>query len=220
MTNKYYLLLLLFFFVFYGAAGLGAVGTYFCMYYMGDVSILGALSLCSSLPLSIGLLANPFLVKKLGTMRRVDCWGFAIYTLASVLFIPSTMAKSLPLMMGAIIIRTIGTAPMMGSVNALIAEASTQVYHTKGVHLEGTMYSCTSIGNKVGSGIGGAIVGWLLAFSGYDGMSAVQPASAVNMMFIIYAVVPVFVGAVITLVISRLTVEDENKKWAVEHADQ
>lgn len=218
-TNKYYLLLLLFFFLFYGYSGLGGgVGSYFCMYYLGDVSLLGVLTMCSSLPMAIGLLANPFLVKKMGTMRRVNFWGFVLYAVSSALFIPAAMSKSLPFMMAAMIFRTIGTAPMMGTVNALVAEASTQIYHTRGVHLEGTMFSCTSIGNKVGTGVGGAIAGWLLAFSGFDGMAAVQPDSAVNMMFIMYAVVPVFIGIAIALLINCLRVEDENKQWEADHA--
>ena len=106
---------------------------------------------------------------------------------------------------------------MMGTVNALIAEVSTQIYHYEGEHLEGTMYSCSSIGNKVGTGIGGAIAGWILAFSGFDGMAAVQTASAVNVMFGMYVFTPVITGALIVLVIYLLKVEDENKKWEAEH---
>ena len=102
-------------------------------------------------------------------------------------------------MMVLLCIRTIGNAPMMGTVNALIAEVS-------------TMYSCSSIGNKVGTGIGGAIAGWILAFSGFDGMAAVQTASAVNVMFGMYVFTPVITGALIVLVIYLLKVEDENKK--------
>ena len=108
---------------------------------------------------------------------------------------------------------------MMGTVNALIAETSEQVYHTKGVHIEGTMFSCTSIGNKVGTGIGGAIAGWLLAFSGFDGMAKIQTAGAVNMMFVMYAVVPVAIGALCALIIYMIRVEDENRAWEKAHAE-
>ena len=196
-TNKYYLLLLAFYFLY--------------------VSLLGPLTMCMSLPMSIGLLLNPFLVKKLGSMRRVNMWGFIVYTICSILFVPATMSRNLPLMMVILCIRTIGNAPMMGTVNALIAEVSTQIYHYEGEHLEGTMYSCSSIGNKVGTGIGGAIAGWILAFSGFDGMAAVQTASAVSVMFGMYVFTPIITGALIVLVIYLLKVEDENKKWEAEH---
>lgn len=220
VTNKYYILLLLFYLLFYGFSGLsGGVGAYFFTYYMGNVSLLGPVTMCASLPTSIGLLLNPFLVKKFGSMRKVNFYGFVLYTVASVLIVFATMNKNLPLMMLFTCIRTIGQAPMMGTVNALIAETSEQVYHTKGVHIEGTMFSCTSIGNKVGTGIGGAIAGWLLAFSGFDGMAKVQTAGAVNMMFVMYAVVPVAIGALCALVIYMIRVEDENRAWEAAHAE-
>ena len=40
------------------------------------------------------------------------------------------------------------------------------------------MYSCTSLGVKIGGGIGTAVVGWMLEFSGYVGKNATQPQSA------------------------------------------
>lgn len=218
LTNKYYLMLLAFYFLFYGGSGVsGGIGAYFCTYYMGDVSILGSLTMCQSLPMLLGLTINPFLVKKFGSMRKVNLRGYMLYTACGVLLIPAVMAKNLPLMMILLCIRTIGYAPMMGTVNALIAEVSTQIYHTKGMHLEGTMYSCSSIGNKVGSGIGGAIAGWILAFSGFDGMAAVQTTGAVNAMVGMYVITPLITGVLITLVIYFLKVEDENKKWEAEH---
>lgn len=48
------------------------------------------------------------------------------------------------------------------------------------------MYSCTSLGVKIGGGIGTAVVGWLLELSGYVGTHAVQPQSALNMMQFMY----------------------------------
>lgn len=218
VTNKYYLMLLLFYLLYYGYSGLsGGAGAYFFTYYMGDVSLLGPVTMCASMPMAIGLLANPFLVKKFGSMRKVNGYGFVVYTIMSIFIMIATFKKNLMLMMLFTCIRTVANAPMMGTVNALIAEVSTQLYHTKGVHLEGTMYSCTSIGVKVGTGIGGAIAGWLLALSGFDGMLATQPVSAVNMMVIMYAVVPVFIGAIIAFLIFRLRVEDDNRRWEAEH---
>ena len=54
------------------------------------------------------------------------------------------------------------------------------------------MFSCSSIGVKLGGGIGSAIVGWLLAWGNFDGTAAVQPTSAVNVIFFMYAVALIF----------------------------
>ena len=39
---------------------------------------------------------------------------------------------------------------------------------------------------KIGGGIGTAVVGWLLEFSGYIGTNATQPQSALDMMPVSY----------------------------------
>ena len=46
-------------------------------------------------------------------------------------------------------------------------------------------HSCTSLGVKIGGGIGTAVVGWMLEFSGYVGTNATQPQSALDMEEII-----------------------------------
>ena len=57
---------------------------------------------------------------------------------------------------------------------------------TKHKRVDGTMYSCASLGVKLGGGLGTAITGWLLAFSNYDKALAVQPESCINMLKIMY----------------------------------
>lgn len=52
------------------------------------------------------------------------------------------------------------------------------------------MYSCASLGVKLGGGLGTAITGWLLAFSNYDKALAVQPESCINMLKLMYLVIP------------------------------
>ena len=52
-------------------------------------------------------------------------------------------------------------------MNAVIASCSEYTYLTQGKRIDGTMYSCTSLGVKIGGGIGTAVVGWMLEFSGW-----------------------------------------------------
>lgn len=77
-------------------------------------------------------------------------------------------------------------------MNAVIAECSEYTYLTQGKRVDGTMYSCTSLGIKIGGGIGTAIVGWLLEISGYVGTNATQPASAITMLQVMYLWLPLY----------------------------
>lgn len=221
VTNKYYLLMLAFFLVFYGGSGIsGSATAYFCTYHLENVSIMGLLGMCKSVPMMLILTMNPVMVKKLGTMRKVNFFGFLFYTLSAAVLAFGALNKMIPLILLGLCGIGVGTGPMMGTSNALIAEVGTQIYHQKNVHLEGTMFSCTSIGTKIGSGIGSAIGGWLLAFSGFDGMAAAQPASAINMITGMYALTPIVMGILISLIIFFLKVEDDNKKWETQHLEQ
>ena len=78
------------------------------------------------------------------------------------------------------------------------------------------MYSCTSLGVKIGGGIGTALVGWLLEFSGYVGTSSVQPQSALSMMQFMYLWLPLIFDVLIMLILSRLNVEKANEKVKIE----
>lgn len=74
------------------------------------------------------------------------------------------------------------------------------------------MYSCTSLGVKLGGGLGVAIQGWLLELAGYKGTLAVQPDSAISMLQTMYLWLPVVITLVITFIMSRMKVEKANEE--------
>ena len=83
---------------------------------------------------------------------------------------------------------------------------------TKKKRVDGTMYSCTSLGIKLGGGIGTAITGWLLEFSKFDKNLDVQLDSCLNMLHIMYLWIPMVLSLIITFIMSRMNVEDANEK--------
>lgn len=82
------------------------------------------------------------------------------------------------------------------------------------------MYSCSSLGVKVGGGIGTAAVGWLLKLGGFVGTATVQSESAIRMIFNLYITFPFILGIVITVLLAFLDVEKANKKWDADHAQK
>jgi GPH family glycoside/pentoside/hexuronide:cation symporter len=81
-----------------------------------------------------------------------------------------------------------------------------------GKALTGLTNSGYSIGCKVGSGLGGAMVGWILTFAGYDGMAAVQSAGAISGIRFLFGAIP-FITSVLAAVLCWITnVEGELKK--------
>ena len=97
-------------------------------------------------------------------------------------------------------------------MNAMIASCSEYTYLTQGKHVDGTMYSCTSLGVKIGGGIGTAVVGWLMELSGYVGKNTTQPQSALDMMQFMYLWLPLIFDVLILVILSKMNVEAENER--------
>jgi hypothetical protein len=68
-------------------------------------------------------------------------------------------------------------------------------------------YSSGNAAAAFEQGIGTALAGWLLAFSGYVGGAEVQSASTLTMLHIMYLWIPMCINLVITLILSRMNVE-------------
>ena len=109
-------------------------------------------------------------------------------------------------------VAALGQGPWQGDMNAVIASCSEYTYLTKQKRVDGTLYSCTSLGVKLGGGLGTAIAGWMLAASGFAQGLAVQPESCINMLYFMYLWLPMLISLAITLVLSRMNVEETNEK--------
>lgn len=218
LKNPYYIIILGLYLVNYIYSGITqGSAIYFMTYYMGDPALLGTFSLFQLVPVMIILTLTPMLVKKMGSMWKVNLYARVITLLMGCVFIFGAVNKNLPVMLFATFFRNMAGGPLTGSLNALVAETSDYTWRTQKVRIDGVMFSCSSIGVKLGGGIGSAVVGWLLAAGGFDGQAAVQSASAVNMIFFMYAVLPLAFGVVMAILVYLMKVEKANKEWDAKH---
>ena len=123
---------------------------------------------------------------------------------------------NLPLMLIFTALASFGMSPLQGDLNALIAACSDYTYKTKHKRIDGTMFSCTSLGVKIGGGIGVALTGWLLEASGYIENAAVQSASCVSMLNFIYLWLPLIINIAIMCLLFFLKVEQANKELSTD----
>ena len=216
-SNKYYILIVAIYIVYYFMSNLTTgSAVYFMKQVLGDGSLLGLFSMMKMFPVIIALIFTPILVKKTGSMQKVNFWGYVISDILGIFLIFFAMQKNLSMMLLFMFLKGTFAGTMSGTLNALIAEISGYTYRTKGVHIDGMMFSCSSLGVKVGGGIGTAAVGWLLNASGYVGTAATQTSGAINMIFSMYITIPVILGVVITVLLGLMTVEKENKRMDME----
>ena len=210
LQNKYYLIICFSYILTQLYASVIGIGTYYTKYIMGDETIFSTISLAINITLVLSLTVLPFVIKKLGGMYKLNIWGYALAALSRVGVMVAAYMGSLPLMLAFTAVSTIGIAPLQGDMNALIACCSEYTTLTTGHRLEGMMYSCSSLGIKLGGALGTAICGWLLASAGYVENAAVQSASTVNMLNFLYLWMPVIINASVGFLLVFLRVEKAN----------
>ena len=217
VANKYYLMICGTYILqqLYGAM-LG-VGTYYMKYVMGNENLFSYFAWAINIPLIIALIITPALVTKWKGMYKLNLYGYALGTLGRALVVVAAYMGNIPLMFLFTGVAAFGMGPWQGDMNAVIAEASQYTYLTKGKRVDGTMYSCTSLGVKLGGGIGVALQGWLLEFAGYDGTVAVQAESCISMLKTMYLILPVVLTLIITFVMSRMKVEKANAELVAKN---
>ena len=210
VANKYYIMICGTYILQQLYSAMLGVGTFYMKYVMGDENLFSYFAWAINIPLIIALVITPALVTKWKGMYKLNLVGYAVGTLGRALVMVAAYMGNIPLMFLFTGVAAFGMGPWQGDMNAVIAEASQYTYLTKGKRVDGTMYSCTSLGVKLGGGIGVAIQGWLLEFAGYDGTLAVQPESCISMLKTMYLVLPVVITLIITFVMSRMKVEKAN----------
>ena len=116
---------------------------------------------------------------------------------------------NVPMMLVFSGLAAIGMSPLQGDLNALIAACSEYTFLTRHKRIDGTMFSCTSLGVKIGGGIGTALAGWMLIAN-----QPIQADSCIQMLYFMYLWIPMVINLIITLLLSKLKVEQANAKLA------
>ena len=218
LSNRYYLIILIVFILTQVFTATLNMGIYFMTYILGDAKLLGTFAWAINVPLIVGLLLTPLVVSRFGEMYRVNIGGYIIATLGRLGVLVAAYLHNIPLMLVLSGIAALGMSPLQGTLNAMIAEASEHTWLRTGKRIDGLMFSCTSLGVKVGGGLGTAVSGWLLAASHYDGHLDVQPNSAIQMLYVMYVWFPLIANALILFLLTRLDVERANARLKADGA--
>lgn len=188
------------------------MGIYYMIYILKNEDLYSVFSWAINIPVIIAMCITPMLVERMKGLYRMNLAGYILGTAGRVGVIIAGYMGSVPLMIAFTAVAALGMAPWQGDMGAVVASCSEYTWLTKGKHIDGTMYSCTSFGTKIGGGIGVALCGWLLDISGFVKTSAVQPTSCINMLHVMYLWIPMLLSLCITFIMSRMNVEGANEK--------
>ncbi len=212
ISNKFYLMICGVYILQQVYTAMINMGLYYMTYVLKNENLFGVFSWAVNIPLIFALVLTPTLVARWNGMYKLNLRGYMLGTFGRAMVILAGYLGNVPMMLLFTGIAALGQGPWQGDMNAVIASCSEYTYLTKNKRVDGAMYSCTSLGVKLGGGLGTAIAGWMLAASGFDGMAAVQPESCIKMLHFMYLWLPMLISIVITIVLSKMNVEDANKK--------
>ena len=210
LKNKYYIIICVTYIFTQIYASVIGIGTYYAKYILGNEELFSDLSLAINITMVVALTVLPIVIQKMGGMYKLNVLGYLVAAFGRVGVLVAAYMGSFPLMLVFTAVSTLGIAPLQGDLNALIASCSEYTTLTTGYRLDGMMYSCSSLGIKIGGAFGTAICGWILDAAGYVENAAVQTPATVNTLHFLYLWAPVIICVVVMFLLSRLKVEKAN----------
>ena len=212
-SNKYFSMICVIYILQQLRASMVNVGIFFMTYVLLNENLFGVFSWANNIPLIIALAITPALVSKMKGMYKLNKYSYMLATVCRLMVAVAGYLGSVPLMLLFTVLTSLGEGPWQGDMSAVIAQCSEHTYLKSGKRIDGSMFSCTSLGVKLGGGIGIALSGWMLDISGYINLdNAVQPDSCINMMYFMYLWLPFIFDIIITVILSFLNVESANMK--------
>lgn len=181
--NKYWAMVIIMGIIGNLTAGLGGVNIYYAQYVLGNPNLVGLIGLASFLPIIAGVVISGPLMVKFGK-RNISMAGCVV---AIIGCIPLSIGyDNIPMIVAGLIVRGLESAPILVASLAMISDSLEYGEWKTGVRAEGLTFSAQSFSEKVGAGLGGALLGGILALGGYVGGAAEQSVSAITAMKIAF----------------------------------
>lgn len=198
IRNKYWMMLLGVFFLNSVVNAFIGVNVYYAQYIVQDDSLVGNLSIFQNIASFATFAACTSIMRRTGK-QKIAISGVLISFIgyAMVLLNPT----SYPLLYTAAVVKGVGNAALSGVIYGMLSDTVEYNDWKFGIRAESLVFSANSIGAKIGSGIGSAILGWVLAAFGFVSSSATQPASAITGIRVIFLYVPLAVFAVMFVIL-------------------
>lgn len=174
---KYFYLSALITIPYYMSQGAGAVNVYYARDILGDANLSGIIAAVSLPTMIIAAIVAPKLYAKFGKRNMMIVGSVVTIISTAIQFLNPYNAT---IFLGLYAIKGFGIMLYGVAIGTLPGDVADWCEWKLGERAEGVVSSVSSFGTKVGTGVGTALVGWILAFGHYDGTLAVQATSALH----------------------------------------
>ncbi len=215
--NKYIMIFVAVYFLLQTTVGISnACGTYFARYYIGDIGVMSFVGI-TGLIMPVSLLVAPWLISKFGT-RKLLIFGAICGTIAPVIRIFT--GKSIAGLMVSNLVASVFQLPASLLLNVYIFECMEYGEWKTGLRIDGVIGSMNSVAAKLAAGLTSVGVGFILGLAHYNGTLEVQPASAVQAIWVVHNVVPFVLCAIALVFALKYDLEKQLPKIREELAER
>lgn len=182
--NKYFWIITLYFvFTALYMTFNGTMLTYYCKYLLHNEELMGTINMAGQVVMLVGIPLVGLALRKFNK-RTLCIMGCVLIILGSLLV--HLNPTSAGLVMVSSVLRGFGFSATYALIYVMIADVVEYGHWKTGIRSPGVILSSASCGQKIGSGVGSALIGAIMEYNGYDGLAAVQPEAAVDTIFNLY----------------------------------
>ncbi len=192
-----------------------AAPVYYALYVMGNDNYISLINTVNIIPSVIGFLSVGSIIKKFGltkTAKIASCIG--IFGCAVRCFFPGNIIVTL--VFGSVVM--FATIPLISVAPAMVLNTAEYNMYKFGVRMTGMTNSSNSFVQKIGSGIGAAALGWVLAIGGFDAAAAVQSQRTINSIYALNIWIPLAMFIIMLLFIAKYDLDDRYEELVAENA--
>ena len=208
LKNKYWFLVfgLILIVIFHQVATL-TVGVYYAKYILFDENLAGSLVTYHHLGAAVGMLAMPFILQRkvVSKKKAIVVCGWCMLAGALVAVFNSTGV----FLILSLALRGCGFGVVNSLCYGMLADSVDYGEWKNGICAAAVTTSAGSVGQKVGSGMGTALLGFALSAAGYDGLAEVQTASAVGCIRFIFIIIPIVLYAALLVLMHFYDLDEQ-----------
>lgn len=183
LANKWFMVIILFtaFMMLY--PGFMGINPFYMEYIMKKPDLIGPYTSIMYIAMFITLTGASPIVPRVGKINAAFI-GMFMQLVGNLL--PLADISSVPLLMVASVLRGAGPALLLGVNLTFLCDVVDYGEWKTGKRLEGIVFAGSSMGGKIGLGLGGAILSRMLTIGGYVGDAATQSQPALNAITITF----------------------------------
>lgn len=193
--------------ILYNVSTVAGATTYYAKYILGDVGYVSIITLCMGA--SYLLLFGAVKLKEKFSVRQMLMVSFLIASLGCVVL---WFANDNLVLVGiGIALKGVCVLPVMAYGALLTGEISDYTEKMTGKRMDGVIYSGFSMGGKIGTGLGTALVGGIMGMFHYNGISESQTAEALTGIRVSNSLLPMLFCILAAICFYFVKVESEER---------